>query len=87
MSEMITPAANPVESELDDLFNRMSAFVCEHGPFLLTRGMPAVEANNALLACLASLLHDIDKQKDRIATLEAALLQYIPSATQGVQDA
>lgn len=37
---------------LDDVYDTMSSIVSELGPSLLTRGMPALEANEAILACL-----------------------------------
>lgn len=42
--------------QLDELYDKMSAFVCEHGPKLLTRGINPLEANEAIMACLESLL-------------------------------
>lgn len=44
------------DERLDRQYDEMSAFVCEHGPSLLTRGMPPEEANEALLDCLKHLL-------------------------------
>jgi hypothetical protein len=41
---------------LDRQYDEMSAFVCENGPELLTRGMPPEEANASILACLKQLL-------------------------------
>lgn len=49
-SDALDPS--PEEKALDALYDRMSAFVCEHGPKLLTRGMPPIEANEAIMACL-----------------------------------
>jgi hypothetical protein len=43
------------EDRLDWLFNAISEKVCQHGPKLLTRGMPALEANEALLDCITKL--------------------------------
>jgi hypothetical protein len=44
------------DEKLDRQYDEMSSFVCEHGPMLLTRGMPPEEANEALLECLKALL-------------------------------
>lgn len=46
--------------ELDLSYQKLSEFVCKHGPELLTVGMPPLRANQALLACLEKLLHERD---------------------------
>lgn len=46
--------------ELDALYDELSSFVCDVGPELLTRGMPAHEANKAILACLKKLKQERD---------------------------
>lgn len=58
MSEVKTNIAEERAARLEALFDKMSAFVCEHGPMLLTRGMPALEANEAIMACLEKLLEE-----------------------------
>lgn len=42
-------------ADLDKSYDDLSSFVCEHGPNLLTRGMPPFEANTAIMACLSRL--------------------------------
>lgn len=44
------------DQRLDELYDRISSFCCEHGPQLVTRGMHPEEANEGILACLALLL-------------------------------
>lgn len=44
------------DAHLDEQYNKLSELVCEFGPKLLTRGMPAHEANDALIACLDHLI-------------------------------
>lgn len=52
--------AEQLGKALDEVYDKMSAFVCEHGPELLTRGMPPLEANTAIMACLERLKNQRD---------------------------
>lgn len=52
--------AEQLGEELDVLYDKISAIVCEVGPKLLTRGMPALEANTAILECLTRLKNRLD---------------------------
>lgn len=44
--------ADQKSDQLDQTFDDLSVFVCGYGPELLTRGMPALMANTAILECL-----------------------------------
>lgn len=57
MSILTIPTAEEQEAmDLDESYDKLSQFVCEQGPELLTRGMKPLEANRAILSCLELLL-------------------------------
>ena len=46
--------------QLDASYDELSQLVCELGPELLTRGMPPLEANRAIIACIKKLRLEMD---------------------------
>lgn len=55
MSNLQLPSDYEPVNLMDNIYDRMASLVSETGPKLLSRGMPPLEANEAILACLDKL--------------------------------